>query len=171
MIAYLKNNKTGQPAKYPTVLEYSRVGNSLRFKFTCEDSKLFSAYSEDNEPIYDGDVCEVFLSTGGKMNEYYELEVAPNGTIFFAKIINDNGLKTSFLQKNFSSSVTLTDIGYEVEIVIPFESVAIGKYPVYFNAFRIETQGDEEHRLMALNPTLCGNFHRYDKFIQFDLTI
>ena len=169
MIEFLKDSKTGQTAKYQTVLEYSRVGNSLRFKFTCKNSKFFSAYSEDNEPIYEGDVCEVFLSTGGKINEYYEIEVAPNGTVFFAKIVNDGGLKTSFLEKNFSSNVTLNSDGYDVEITIPFESVAIGKHPVYFNAYRIETQGGSEQTLMALNPTLCPSFHVPEKFIQFDL--
>ena len=172
MIAYLKENRTGETSKYLTVLEYSRVGNSLCFKFSCKDAKLFSAYSEDNDPIYEGDVCEVFLSTGGKINEYYEIEVAPNGATFFAKIVNENGLKTSFLQKNFTSNVTITEDGYDVEIIIPCDAIAIGKHPVYFNAYRIETDGpSSEQYLMALNPTLCEFFHKPESFIKFDLDV
>ena len=88
MMAELKNNVTGEKSPIKTIFEYSRFGNNMLFKFTCENSKLFSAYSEHNEPIYRGDVCEVFICTGEDINEYYEIEVAPNGTTFFAKIKN-----------------------------------------------------------------------------------
>ena len=170
MVEYLKESITGNKTPFTTILDYSRVGNSFRFKFYCKNSKLFSAYSEHNEPIYRGDVCEVFLCTGGKINEYYEIEVAPNGATFFAKIVNEDGLKTSFLEKTFTSEVVITEDGYEVEIILPFESVGVGKHPVYFNAYRIETEGGIENaNLLALNPTLCGRFHVPEKFIPLDL--
>lgn len=168
MIAYLKENVTGGETQFTTLLDYSRVGNNLRFHFSCENSKLFSAYSEDNEPIYCGDVCEVFLSVDGKLNEYFEIEVAPNGTVFFAKILNDNGLKATFLKKNFKTSVTLTEKGYDVEIVIPYSSLGAGEHPIYFNAFRIETEGGiPDKNLLALSPTLKTTFHVPEKFILF----
>ncbi|MBE5741923.1 MAG: hypothetical protein E7360_01230 [Clostridiales bacterium] len=170
MIAYLRENRKGEKTPFITTLEYGRVGNNLRFKFCAHDSKLFSAYSEDNEPIYNGDVVEVFLCVGKDINEYYELEVAPNGAVFFAKIKNENGnLKLEFLPKAFTADVTLTDNGYDVEIIVPYSAIKAGDHPIRFNAFRIETEGGHRDKhLLALNPTLCGNFHCPDKFITFD---
>lgn len=169
MMAELKNNVTGEKSPIKTIFEYSRFGNNMLFKFTCENSKLFSAYSEHNEPIYRGDVCEVFICTGEDINEYYEIEVAPNGTTFFAKIKNNDGkLVASFLDKSFSSSVTLTENGYDVEILVPFDAVNAGKHPVRFNAYRIETEGGHENRhLLALSPTMKPNFHCPESFIPF----
>jgi hypothetical protein len=170
MIAYLRENVTGEQTPFTTILNYSRVGNNLHFKFTCENSKLFSAYSGYNEPIYRGDVCEVFLCTGEDLREYYEIEVAPNGTVFFAKIFNDNGLRTSFLEQAFTANVEITEVGYNVEIVIPCEAVGVKDgTPIRFNAFRIETEGGEENKnLLALSPTLVPRFHVPEKFILFE---
>ena len=167
MIAYLKENVTGEQTPFTTVLNYSRVGNELHFKFICENSKLFSAYSGYNEPIYRGDVCEVFLCTGGDLKEYYEIEVAPNGAVFFAKILNDNGLHASFLDKTIKTSVEITDVGYNVEIIVPCDAVGVKEdTPIRFNAFRIETEGGEENKnLLALSPTLAPFFHVPEKFI------
>ena len=170
MIACLRENVTGEQTPYTTILNYSRVGNELHFKFTCEDSKLFSAYSGYNEPIYRGDVCEVFLCTGGDIREYYEIEVAPNGAVFFAKIFNDNGIKTTFLEQSFLSKAEITDIGYNVEIIIPCDAIGVKDgVPIMFNAFRIETDGGYENRhLLALSPTMVPRFHVPEKFIVFE---
>ena len=170
MIAYLKETKTGEKTPFTTTVEYGRFANNLRFKFCANNSQRFSAYSEDNEPIYLGDVVELFICTGEDINEYYEIEVAPNGTVFFANIVNENGnLKTTFLPKSFTSTVKFTEDGYEVEILIPYTSVNAGEYPIRFNAYRIETEGGfPEKNLLALNPTLCGKFHCPEKFILFD---
>lgn len=169
MMVELKNNVTGEKAPFKTILEYSRFGNNMLFKFSCENSKRFSAYSEHNEPIYRGDVCEVFIRTGEVMSEYYEIEVAPNGTTFFAKIKNVDGSPiVSFLDKQFQSTVTITESGYDVEILVPFDAVNATNHPIYFNAFRIETEGGHENRhLLALSPTMCPFFHRPEKFIPF----
>ncbi|MBQ7374021.1 MAG: carbohydrate-binding family 9-like protein [Clostridia bacterium] len=169
MMVELKDNVTGEKTPFKTILEYSRFGNNMLFKFTCEKSKRFSAYSEHNEPIYRGDVCEVFICTGEDLSEYYEIEVAPNGATFFAKIKNNDGqLVTSFLEKNFTSKVTLTESGYDVEILIPFDAVNAGAHPIRFNAYRIETEGGYENRhLLALSPTKRPFFHCPESFVRF----
>ncbi|MBR2384092.1 MAG: carbohydrate-binding family 9-like protein [Clostridia bacterium] len=170
MIAYLKDNITGEQTPFTTILNYSRVGNELHFNFVCENSKLFSAYSGYNEPIYRGDVCEVFLCTGGNLKEYYEIEVAPNGAVFFAKIFNEGDLHVTFLDQTITARVEITDIGYNVEIVIPCDAIGVKQdTPILFNAFRIETEGGEENRnLLALNPTLVPRFHVPEKFIELE---
>lgn len=169
MIAYLKNNVTGEDTPFTTILEYFRIGNDLHFKFICENSKLFSAYSGYNEPIYKGDVCEVFICTGDDIREYYEIEVAPNGAVFFAKIFNDGSLHTTFEENTLKTSVELTENGYNVQITVPCASIGASDKPIRFNAFRIETEGGHEDKnLLALSPTLKPLFHVPEKFIPFE---
>ena len=170
MIAYLRENSTGEQTPITTILNYFRVGDELHFKFICENSKLFSAYSGYNEPLYKGDVCELFICTGEDIREYYEIEVAPNGAVFFAKIFNENGLQTTFLEQSFTASVEITELGYNVEIVIPCDAICEKEgVPIRFNAFRIETDGGvPERHLLALSPTLKPNFHVPERFILFE---
>ena len=170
MIAFLKENVTGAETPFNTVLNYCRIGNNLHFKFECENSKLFSAYSGYNEPIYKGDVCEVFICTSGDLRDYFEIEVAPNGTVFFAKIFNENSLKTTFLEQSFTAKVDVTDVGYNVEIIIPCDAIGVKEdTPIRFNAFRIETEGGVPNKnLLALSPTLAPFFHVPEKFIPFE---
>ena len=165
----LRDNVTGEKSPFKTILEYSRFGNNLFFKFSCERSKLFSAYSEHNEPIYRGDVCEVFICVGDDLSEYYEIEVAPNGATFFAKIKNDNGsIRASFLDKAFTSKVTLTETGYDVEILVPLDAINVNGSKIRFNAYRIETEGGHENKnLLALSPTKKPFFHCPESFVRF----
>ena len=164
----LKNNITGEDTPFKTVLDYGVEKDEIYFNFCCENSQLFSAGDMDNAPLYRGDVCEVFISVNGDRNEYFEIEVAPNGASFYALIKNRNGmLDVSFLEKNFTTFVTVTDKGYDVEIIIPFRALGVTDCPIYFNAFRIETEGGIENaNLLALNPTKVGNFHCPEFFIR-----
>ena len=171
MKTFLRENKTGVKTEFITSVEYCKTSSGFNFKFSCHDSKLFSAGNKDNDPIFKGDVVEVFMCTGGDLSEYYELEVAPNGTIFFALIKNDGkDITPTYLEKTFTSEVTITEKGYDCEIFIPFESVNYKEdVPVKFNAFRIETEGGiPDKNLISLNPTLCSTFHKPEKFIEFN---
>ena len=171
MYRELRDNKTGEITPFKTTLNCDRYAGGMRFKFDCENSKKFSAYSEDNEPIYRGDVVELFICTGGNRNVYYEIEVAPNGTVFFAAIDYDNGaFSAKMLDKAFEADVTDYKNGYSVEIRIPDEAIGVKEnVEVVFNAYRIETEGGTpEKNLLAMNPTMCGCFHRPEYFIPFD---
>ena len=172
MFKYLKNNRTGEKTPFKTTLRYSMKGEMLAFFFDCEKSECFSAYSDDNEPIYLGDVAELFLGVGENPQKYFEIEVAPNGAVFFAEITNDGDeKKVKFLPTDTITAETeRTESGYKVSVFVPeriFGNLKGRK--IYFNAFRIETEGGEtEKNLIALNPTLNDTFHVPDKFIRFD---
>ena len=170
MQAFLKDNYTGEETPFKTSLDYGRYDGGFYFDFDCENSKLFSAYDKDNEPIYRGDVVELFICSGGDRRSYYEIEVAPNGTTFFAAIRNENGIHAKMLEKTFISEVSLKENGYFVRIKVPFEAIGYNKNAeACFNAYRIETEGGvPEKNLLALNPTLCGTFHMPQFFVSFD---
>ena len=171
MFKYFKDNRTGLETPFTTSLHYGQRGSDLFFRFECENSQHFSAYSENNEPIYLGDVVEVFIGAGKNPEKYYELEVAPNGTKFFAGITNSGGeLKVKLIDPKFDSEVEITDSGYKVSITLPEKIFGdTDAKNLYFNAFRIETEGGEtEKNLLALSPTLSGTFHDPKTFIPFD---
>lgn len=171
MKAYLKNNYTGEETPFKTVLDYGRYDGGLYFNFDCENSQLFSAYDKDNEPIYRGDVAEIFICVCGDRRKYFEIEVAPNGTAFFAAIRNENGLHAKLLDtKTLQAKVTPRDGGYIAEIKIPFAALGYNGFgEIVFNAYRIETEGGvPEKNLLALNPTLCGTFHMPQFFVSLD---
>lgn len=171
MKAFLKDNRTGEDTPFKTEIEYERRENGLFFAFDCENSKLFSACDEDNAPIYKGDVAEVFICACGDRRKYFELEVAPNGKVFFAKILNKDGIHIELLNpKSIKAEAFLRENGYSVNIFVPNEVIGVKKFgEVVFNAFRIETEGGEpEKNLLALSPTLCGTFHMPQFFIDID---
>ncbi len=171
MYKVLLDNRTGKDLPFKTTLSYKMSGQNLEFVFECDHSEYFSAYSVDNEPIFMGDVVEVFIGIGKNPKEYYELELAPNGTRFFGKIKNNGGkLKVELLSPEFNATVERTKSGYKSVIAIK-ESVItkLGKGKIYFNAYRIETEGGEaEKHLIALSPTLSSTFHKPEYFIPFD---
>ena len=83
----LKNSRTGEEINdFYTTLELTKTDKELIFEFICKNSKFFSAYDKYNEPIYEGDVCEAFICTGTDITKYFEVEVAPNNTLFVNKM-------------------------------------------------------------------------------------
>lgn len=171
MVRNLCDNLTGEETLFPTTVSYTHEGESLCFSFDCRNSKRFSAYLSDNDPLYKGDVAEVFICTGDDTTRYFEIEVAPNGAVFFASVYND-GKSTSleFLERTFTAEVFPTDRGYRVNLQIPDALLGVTDVKkIRFNAFRIETEGGTpEKNLLALNPTLCGTFHKPEFFIPWD---
>ncbi len=163
MKARLKDNITFQYSDFLTELDYEISDDAFIFEFFCYDSKLFSFCDNDNGELFNGDVAEVFIRTGNDENEYYEIEVAPNGRKFFAKIKrNGTDLDFAFLNtENITAEVSPYKSGYKAIIRIPFDSVDYKKGgEAYFNAFRIETEGGiPEKNLLALYPTTTGKFH------------
>lgn len=158
----LLENKTGKKACYLTRFKMRENANFITFKFKAYHSKFNSFSDKYNDEIYHGDVCEIFIRYG-KENHYYEIEVAPNGTIFLADITNINDKFSGELINDCFINATskIFKNKYVVKIRIPKEKILTKK--IEYNAYRIETDGDTpEKHLFALHPTLCDSFHRIE---------
>lgn len=164
----LKNSRTGEPAPRRTLFSWMQSADAFTFTFVCEQSECFSAGDKFNDPLYTGDVAEVFLAVNGEDTFYYEAEVAPNGTGFFAKILwQDGHFKTCPRKAPITTRAERAADGWRAEIIIPFSAIGyeIGM-DLRINAFRIETDGGESDKhLIALSPTLCDTFHRPSAFV------
>ena len=159
----LKENCKNGPIIHPTYFSVTKKDDLFIFSFEAMKSSLFSAHNKYNDPIYEGCVVEVFIEYG-KKNHYYEVEVAPNGTVFLADIENIDGKTHIFCIDDCSvkSNVKIDVDCYNVTIQIPVEKIKTESPK--FNAFRIEV-ADGKQYLYALNPTMCDWFHRMEFFI------
>ena len=127
-----------------------------------------------NDIHSEGDACEVLIGSDPDRRFYYEIEISPENIGMCALMENkgddENGipqLVINFVDKSFvESSVTRTENSYEATISFPKERILSGDGEIYFNAYRLETDGGEmDKHLMALNPTMKPKFHRPSHFV------
>lgn len=174
----LKNNRTGENIpEFNTEVDIEFTEKEVVFEFYCKNSKFFSASNEYNGPIFDGDVCEIFICLDESRTKYYEIEIAPNGVEFLYEmtykgfdIENDEPILIEKpLDKSFlNSKVELCGNDYKVKFSVPLNKVWFdGDRGVILNAFRIETEGGySDKNLLALNPTLSNKFHHPEFFVE-----
>lgn len=164
----LKENITGGESPFYTKLNVYKENGNLCFMFDCKNSKLFSAHEGLNTDLFEGDVCEAFVSIDGKRDTYVEIEVAPNNSVFCKRVYDDgNGITLFDMENIVTSFVEINGNDYKLFFSIPLEKIGAEK-GILFNAYRIETEGGiRDENLLAVNPTLCRTFHKREKFIKF----
>ena len=170
----LKNCINGEKAVYKTELEIKKSGDRLTFIFDCENSELFCCDSGYNKIHSMGDVCELLIGTDPKRGLYYEIEISPIGELMIAAMTNrgvdSEGkpiLDIGFIDEPFvTAKCEKTSTGFKAIAEFDISSIRTSGDDVYFNAYRIETDGGEpEKHLFALNPTMQPKFHVPSKFL------
>lgn len=130
-------------------------------------------YSGEMQLTWKGEVVESFLSPYGSEKEYFEFDIAPNGSSFCAKILNldgETGYNRMFSETPIEIETTQRTDGFEVQIRVPF-SVMIKEgdrqsfktLPWKCNFYRVDSFNKE---YCALSPTWIGNFHVTKSFIR-----
>lgn len=168
---WMKNNHTGGAAAYESTVEITEKDGLLTFFFTARHSGYYAPYKLYNENHYEGDVCEVMIGSSADRRTYYEIEVSPENGLFLAKVTNDgfDAAGAPLLTLDYvpadacfvKSAVEKTAEGYTVTVTLPKEKILCGDGPIFFNTFRIDTDGGAEmdRHLITLFPTLCPTFH------------
>ena len=175
VIYSLKNCRDGSDATYKTTVEIGVEGKRVNFKFTAENSQYYCPYHNYNDiHANGGDVCEVFIGTDPERRSYYEIEISPENKLMLA-LIEYNGidecgnpvLGLDFIDDCFiESNVTKTENGYIAEFGFDLEKINTGDGEIFFNAYRIDTDGGEaDKHLFALSPTMRPKFHAPDYFV------
>ncbi len=166
----LKNNRNGAAAVYETTVDVSQDERYIYFDFVAKHSDYYCQYGNYNDIHSCGDAVEVLIGTDPARKTYYELEVNPDNAVMLAKMtvteLDGNGaakLHIDFVDEKecfFSSTARKTSSGYAVNIAVDKAKSGMRIDEIYFNAYRLETDGGEmEKHLFALNPTMCGKFH------------
>lgn len=168
MIYQLKNCRNGKKARYYTTVEILENDGVLTFKFVADRSKYNCPNRGYNGIHSEGDACEILIGTDPNRKVYYEIEISPKNELMIAKMTYEGTdkkknpiLEIDFVEKSFiTSNVILTDTGYVAELSFDKKNVLSGDGEMYFNAYRLETDGKKmEKHLFALNPTMRGKFH------------
>ena len=170
----LKNCRTGEEAVYKTEFEVFENGDKLTFVFDAEHSQGYCCRSGYNKIHSMGDVFELLIGTDPERKVYYEIELSPRAELMIAEMTNkgDDEKGNPMLDINFvevpfvEAKVEKTEAGYHAEMSFDKKNINSGDGEIYFNAYRIETDGGTpEKHLFALSPTMKGKFHVPAKFV------
>lgn len=172
----LKNNRDGAASVYRTTVEVSHDERNIYFNFVAEHSNYYCPYHNYNDIHSCGDAVEILIGIDPARKTYYELEVNPDNFKMLAKMtvaeLDGDGaakLNIEFVDEKdcfFTSSTAKTSGGYIACIVIDKVRLNMPVEQIYFNAYRLETDGGEmEKHLFALNPTMCGKFHVPTRYV------
>jgi gamma-carbonic anhydrase len=181
--AFLLSDGSGPP-KFPTETRLCWDETHLYVAFSCKDSDIWGTYTKRDEPLYDEEVVEIFLSPSANLAHYFEFEVSPRNTVFDAKVFSPagdrrmmvvdrewdaEGLKTAVRVSGTLDRRDDHDIGWITEMAIPFKSLGLAGPPKpndqwRMNLYRIER--GEVTEFSAWSPTLKSpaDFHVPSRF-------
>jgi hypothetical protein len=162
------------PAEQRTAVRACASADTLYARFDCDDRDIWAAYARRDDPIYDEEVVEIFLSPGAATpTRYYEFEVSPNGVLLDARIHNPTSQRADMT----------VDFGWDCAgirwlagrddvaghwwavLAIPWAALAeAGAIPATWRAnfYRIERPRDAEPEYSCWSPTLTepADFHK-----------
>ena len=174
MLYELKNFRDGSSATYNTTVDITEKDNVLTFIFTAEHTEFNCHHSGYNKIHSEGDACEVLIGSDPERKVYYEIEISPNNDLMVAEMVNhgfdENNepiLDIHFVDDCFvKSDVTRSDNGYIATVSFDKNYILSGEGEIYFNAYRLETDGGELDKLLfALIPTMLPKFHAPEYFV------
>ncbi len=164
----LKNCRDGSPATYRTTVEITEQDDNLIFRFEAEHTSFYCPYDSYNCIHSEGDACEVLIGSDPARRSYYEIEISARGELMLALMTNhgvdEKGepiLDIGFVEDCFvQGHVEQTETGYIATVSFDRKRILSGEGEVYFNAYRLETDGGEmDKHLFALIPTMRPKFH------------
>lgn len=187
----LRRSSDGAEGRPATTLRLCWSRDSLYAAFTCEDPDIWGSMSGRDDPIYDEEVVELFLSPDGDVRTYCEIEISPRNVVFDAVIRNpdlDRRTMTTDLAwtcGGLESAVSATTTVHTsppkaravrgpagiwtVEVRIPFRDLPNGAAPTRgtewrANFYRIDRGARSSY--LAWSPTLKkpADFHVPDRF-------
>lgn len=132
-----------------TSLIISHLKDGLHFTFKCADDPfvIYNEFRENNQPLWQQEVLEVFISAGNEISSsYIEFQINPNNAIFLAEINNpclkgkNNTLKfidPSLHSINSTANINLDNNQWSGEFTLPFTLIGGDHYNYRMNIFRI----------------------------------
>jgi len=171
---------TGEP-QLPTEVKMCWDESNLYLAFVAVDTDIWGKMRERDDPIYNEEVVEAFLCSGGDVTRYFEFEFSPHNVVFDAKIECPESGDRRFMKadvgwdcKGLKSAVQVVgslddssdvDERWTVEVALPFASIGRGgKAPTEGeewrgNLFRIDQAGEGEFSCWSPTLVLPPNFH------------
>jgi hypothetical protein len=162
----------------------------LYVAFWCDDRDIYATYKDHDDPLYNQDVCEVFISEMDYgMGLFVEYEVSPLSKTFDMYLVapyhglidwDSSKLRAATKFKGVLNDPADPDGGYTVEMAIPIADVALRRktvggvrdgVPLRMNLYRIDYDTPErigdpglDPTLIAWSPTRVERFHQPECF-------
>jgi len=168
----------GEP-QLPTECKLCWDEANLYFAFVAVDTDIWGTMVGRDDPIYEEEVVEAFLSSGGDVTRYFEFEWSPRNVFFDARVeCPEQGgrshlkLDVSWNCEGHRSAVHVVgtldrrddiDQQWTVEAALPFSQIGRGGRPPVdgecwrANFYRIDRAGAGE--FSCWSPTLRLDFH------------
>jgi hypothetical protein len=111
---------------------------NLYVAFVCQDPNMWATYENEDDPLWEEEVVEVFIDPDGDGRNCLELEVNPHNTVVDLNIVqlrpswkankdwDAAGLKTAVETQGTVNDSLDQDQGWTVEIAIPWAAMAAG---------------------------------------------
>jgi hypothetical protein len=149
--------------------------------FTCVDDDIWSFSSQADDSLWFGDVVELFIKPSRVTKNYYEFNIAPNGTLYDASYPS-RGAGSFSRFKTWSSGARVAtavngsdgnfedyDQGYTVEVAIPWPAFLEGAPGAggfwTFGAFRYDySKSFDDPVLLMSIPGPLSRFHDYEEY-------
>ncbi len=147
---------------FPTRAKMLWDSSYFYFAFVCQDADMWAIYKEEDDPLWEEEVVEVFIDPDGDGKRYLELEVNPLNVVVDLLIYSVSpewhsskdwdivGLKTAVQAHGTANDSLSLDQGWTAEIAIPWaamaDSITGGGRPTTgdvwrLNLYRIERKG------------------------------
>ena len=163
-----------RPAEQQTVARICYDAYGLYVRFDCEDRDIWGTFTQRDDPLYDEEVVEVFLSPGqADPLRYYEFEVSPDGVLFDARIYNPTSQRAELeVDAGWNCPGLRWQTGRDdaanhwwAVLVIPWAAVApADDLPRLWRAnfYRIERPRDDAPEFSCWSPTMTepADFHK-----------
>ena len=194
----LKDSVTGKEIEGDQAkVKMAWSANGFYILYEARDKHIWGTYKNDDDPLYDEEVVEIFITGGLETpKKYFEFQFSPNGVKFDAKISNPTGDRSD---AGFNVDVSWNCAGLKLaqtfdpprhsgldpesipfagtwwtEVFIPWESVEVKNAAIgtvlRANLFRIDGYL-EQTSFQSWQPTLKDppNFHVPEKFGYIEL--
>jgi len=162
------------PALQQTVTRICSDARALYVRFDCDDRDIWGTYCRRDDPIYDQEAVEVFISPGSATgSRYYEFEVSPYGTLLDAAISSSTSRRADLVvDLSWNCPGIHWEAGRDDQsgrwwaiLIIPWAGLVQGDgLPTSWRAnfYRIERPHDDEPEFSCWSPTMTrpADFHQ-----------
>ncbi|MBS1271223.1 MAG: hypothetical protein MAGBODY4_00352 [Candidatus Marinimicrobia bacterium] len=172
---------SGEKPKLATQVRLLWDDDYLYVGYEVEDNRIIANFTKRDEPLWQEDVVELFLSPSGSEHYYYEFNFSPREVILDLIVLNDGGHAgegrgelVSFADRDVKGLRVSTHIhenqNWSATVAIPFRELHFaGNQPPApgdewrANLCRIE-YGEAEEEYSTWSPTGLVDFHTSEKF-------
>lgn len=173
----LKQTANGSPPRLETWVKAIWNDWGMYVRYECEDDQLMASYVNRDDPIYQEDVVELFVSVDRRLEAYAEFEFSPKRVLFDGLVRNDlqGGIQvdTSWDCAGLDCHVDnrLRERRIVYEIAVPFAPLYDGAAPDSMlgqewlgNFYRIDRSPEQGDEFTAWSPTIQVSFHTPQRF-------